>query len=79
MFILYTNLSVPTRPLVQPLDHSGIEKKKFDLDFGAEAHRWFDYWLKGIDNGIMGEPPIHYYLSGRTPKEAWQRVLIPDR
>ncbi len=20
--------------------------------------RWFDYWLKGIDNGIMDEPPI---------------------
>jgi len=19
-------------------------------------HRWFDYWLQGIDNGIMGEP-----------------------
>ncbi len=72
MFILYTNLSVPRRLLVRPLDHSGIEKKQFDLDFGSEAHRWFDYWLKGIDNGIMGEPPIHYYLSGRTRKEAWQ-------
>ncbi|MFX0002630.1 MAG: CocE/NonD family hydrolase [Candidatus Hodarchaeota archaeon] len=22
---------------------------------------WFDYWLKGIDNGIMDEPPIYYY------------------
>lgn len=22
---------------------------------------WFDYWLKGIDNGIMDEPPIRYY------------------
>jgi putative CocE/NonD family hydrolase len=25
-----------------------------------EQLRWFDYWLKGIDNGIMDEPPIHY-------------------
>jgi len=24
-------------------------------------YRWFDYWLKGIDNGIMDEPPILYY------------------
>jgi putative CocE/NonD family hydrolase len=25
-----------------------------------EQHRWFDYWLKGIDNGVTEEPPIHY-------------------
>jgi hypothetical protein len=24
-------------------------------------YRWFDYWLKGIDTGIMNEPPILYY------------------
>ncbi|NTV56979.1 MAG: CocE/NonD family hydrolase [Deltaproteobacteria bacterium] len=72
MFQLYANLSVPKRLLVRPLDHSGIEKKNFDLDFGVEAHRWFDYWLKGISNGIMDEPPIHYYLLGTASKEAWQ-------
>jgi predicted acyl esterase len=26
-----------------------------------EELRWFDYWLKGIDNGIASEPPVHYY------------------
>ncbi len=26
--------------------------------------RWFDYWLKGIDNGIMKEPPVNYYVMG---------------
>ena len=25
---------------------------------------WFDYWLKGIDNGIMDEPPIKLFISG---------------
>jgi len=72
MFQLYANLSVPKRLLVRPLDHSGIEKKHFDLDFGVEAHRWFDYWLKGIDNGIMKEPRIHYYLLGSPGKEVWK-------
>jgi putative CocE/NonD family hydrolase len=72
MFQFYANLSVPKRLLVRPLDHSGIEKKNFDLDFGVEAHRWFDYWLKGIQNGIMDEPPIHYYLLGAPKKEAWK-------
>jgi len=25
------------------------------------VYEWFDYWLKGIDNGIMDEPPVQYY------------------
>jgi len=24
--------------------------------------RWWDYWLKGEDNGIMDEPPVSYYM-----------------
>jgi putative CocE/NonD family hydrolase len=72
MLLLYANLSAPKRLLVRPLDHSSIEKNQFDLDFGAEAHRWFDYWLKGIDNGIMDGSPIHYYLLGSSKKEAWK-------
>jgi predicted acyl esterase len=24
-------------------------------------YKWFDYWLKGIDTGIMDEPPVIYY------------------
>jgi len=25
---------------------------------------WFDYWLKGVDTGIMDEPPVSYYSLG---------------
>jgi putative CocE/NonD family hydrolase len=71
-FLIYTNLTVPKRLLVRPVDHSSIESPGADLDIAAEAHRWFDYWLKGIDNGIMDEPPIHYYLQGVGAKNAWQ-------
>jgi hypothetical protein len=28
--------------------------------------RWFEYWLKGVDNGIMKEPPVYYYVMGDT-------------
>jgi hypothetical protein len=71
MFLWYANLTLPRRLLVRPADHSEVEKNQFDLDYGAEAHRWFDYWLKGIDNGIMNEPPIYYYVMGASKKEAW--------
>ncbi len=72
MFLWYANLTVPKRLLVRPADHSEVEKNQFDLDFGSEAHRWFDYWLKGIDNGIMNEPPIYYYVMGASKKDAWR-------
>jgi predicted acyl esterase len=29
-----------------------------------ESLRWFDYWLKGIENGIMEEPPIRLFIMG---------------
>ena len=29
-----------------------------------EALRWYDHWLKGIDTGIMEEPPIKLYITG---------------
>jgi putative CocE/NonD family hydrolase len=71
-FEIYANLTVPKRLLVRPTDHDGIEKPGSDVNYAAEAHRWFDYWLKGIDNDIMAEPPIHYYLQGVEKQAAWQ-------
>ncbi len=32
--------------------------------------RWFDYWLKGIDNGIMKEPAVRYYRMASARKGA---------
>ena len=75
-FLIYANLTVPKRLLVRPTDHAGIESPGPDIDYGAEAHRWFDYWLKGIDNGIMDEPPIHYYLQGADKAQAWQSTGV---
>jgi putative CocE/NonD family hydrolase len=46
-----------------------------ELDFGPASTgdaidltgihiRWFDYWLKGKDNGIMDEPPVKIFVMG---------------
>jgi predicted acyl esterase len=32
--------------------------------------RWFNYWLKGVDNGIMREPPVRYYRMAAARKGA---------
>ncbi len=45
-----------------------------DIDFGPEAaielhdhlRRWFDHWLKGMDNGVMDEPPVYLFVMGEN-------------
>ena len=35
-----------------------------------EIHlRWYDYWLKGVDNGIMDEAPVKIFVMG---DDAWR-------
>jgi hypothetical protein len=72
MFYWYNSLSVPRRLTVRPTDHSEVSSSLADLDYGTEALRWFDYWLKGIHNGIMDEAPIHYYVQDGPKKGSWQ-------
>ncbi len=72
MFYWYNNLSVPRRLTVRPTDHSQVSANQYDLNYGEESLRWLDYWLKGIDNGIMNEPSIHYYVQEGPRKGSWQ-------
>ena len=34
------------------------------IDFHDEVLRWYDYWLKGIDNGIKDEPRVKIWVMG---------------
>jgi len=34
------------------------------LDLEAFHLRWYDHWLKGIDNGVDREPPVRIYVMG---------------
>ena len=53
-----------------------------------EILRWYDYWLKGVDTGIMAEPPVRYWLMGanewRTgadwplPETEWVKFYLGD-
>ena len=62
-----------SRLIVGPWPHAlSTSSKTGDVDFGAgsladldgEETRWFDYWLKGIDNGIVDEPPLRLFIMG---------------
>lgn len=34
------------------------------IDYSEALLRYFDYWLKGIDNGFSTEPPVNYFVMG---------------
>ena len=64
--------------LMGPWPHAINSTSKLgEVDFGSTAIidlndtwlRWFDYWLKGIDNGIMKEPPVRIFVMGEN---AWR-------
>ncbi len=58
----------PARVVIGPWLH--CRNPGFDLL--AEAHRFFDRWLKGVDNGIDREPPIHLYTENAPAASAWR-------
>lgn len=42
-----------------------------NLDYLHAMARFFDYWLKGINNGVMDEPPLTLFRREYTPPEAF--------
>lgn len=56
-------------------------RKLGEIDFGPDAvidyenlqKRWFDRWLKGIDNGIEREPPVRLFVMGSNVwRDEWE-------
>lgn len=67
--------------LIGPWTHESVSEFE-DVDFGSDASflqqigillRWYDYWLRGRNNGIIREGPIRIFVMGknewRTEKE----------
>ena len=76
-FLWHANLTVPRKLVVGPWFHGQTD----GFDLPAERLRWFDYWLKGVDNGIMRAPPIRYYVVDAPAERAWrtaQRWPVPE-
>jgi uncharacterized protein len=59
-FRSWENLSVPKKMIVGPPVY--LDRPLYQLQH--EAVRWFDYWIKGSDTGIMNEPPVRVFIMG---------------
>ena len=64
----FSNLDNPRRIIIGPWAHTYSS----GIDLAQEHLRWYDYWLKGIDNGVMKEAPIVYYTMGAQPGKEWR-------
>jgi len=69
-----------SQPQINVFNSVNVPKKMFlYTDMGTRpwrAHhdellRWYDYWLKGIETGIMEEAPVRYHT---TVLEKWQEA-----
>ena len=74
VIVAYWNYTGPKKLIIGPWHHNNYWDRE-------EALRWFDCWLKGIDNGIAGEAPrssgefdqltVDYRASAGTGARSW--------
>ncbi len=69
---LLAGLSCPRKGLIGPWSHNYPEwgSPGPAIGFLQECLRWWDYWLKGIDTGIMAEPMLRAWLQESVPPAA---------
>ncbi|MBA7694373.1 Cocaine esterase [subsurface metagenome] len=61
-----------SRIIIGPWTHGTYRRKYGNIDFGPDATldkiavqiRWFDYWLKGKQNGVYKDPPVKIFVMG---------------
>lgn len=75
-----------TKLILGPYNHGGFGTRKFgEIDFGPNAEwdktdimiRWFDHWLRGVDNGVDREPPLRYFVMGSAKWKSAQTWPVP--
>jgi predicted acyl esterase len=45
--------------------------------YAYESLRWFDHWLKGMDNGIMDEPAVKLFIVGADEWKTAEDFPVP--
>lgn len=73
---LLAGLSGPRKGLIGPWAHHFPETGMPGpaLGFLQESLRWWDYWLKGIDTGIMDEPMLRAWIQDGVPPATYYAV-----
>jgi len=67
---IFETSKAPVRMEMGPFNHAYPHTSVIGpgYEWRETAVRWWDYWLKGIDTGIMDEPPVLIFVrSGHNP------------
>jgi putative CocE/NonD family hydrolase len=64
-------IPAPVKVLVGPWNHTFPHDAPYGpaIEWRTEAVRWWDHWLKGIDTGLLDEPPITAYVQAWRPPD----------
>ena len=62
----------PIKMILGPWIHAAIESAHGQVDFGPDAainwpqflFRWYDRWLKNVDNGVENDAPVKIFVMG---------------
>ncbi|MBD0832549.1 CocE/NonD family hydrolase [Aestuariibaculum sediminum] len=73
-YFAFNNITTPSKIIMGLGGHCDwlVAEELTGFDIVTEELRFFDYWLKGIDNGIMEENPVYYYTYNAPRKKEWQ-------
>jgi hypothetical protein len=68
----FEHLRAPKRMIIGPWPHAlpDIATPGPRVDYLYEMVRFYDHWLKGVDNGVMAEPPITLFVQEYDPPTA---------
>jgi len=71
---IYNNLKTPKKLILGPATHCDWTTvlKDTGFDIIVEELRFFDHWLKGIDNKVMREHAVTYYTYNDKPGSEWK-------
>ncbi len=77
---LMAGLTVPRRCLIGPWAHGypHLAVPGPAIGFLQECRRWWDRWLKGVENGVDGEPMVRLWLQDPAPP-ACEHTTRPGR
>lgn len=66
---LLSRVQVPRKGLIGPWSHKMPHLGEPGLTIGylQEVVRWWDHWLKGVDNGVMDGPMIRAWMQESVP------------
>ncbi len=70
----FNGIDVPKKLVFTGLAH--MERPFHSLH--DEMLRWYDYWLKGIDTGIMNEPTVNYWVLGENRWRSGSAWPLPE-